>query len=77
MSKLPLVSGVAMCRLLEGLGFERVRQRGSHVFLSHPDGRVTVVPVHAGEDLGRGLIRAILRDVGLSAKDYLRLRKRR
>jgi predicted RNA binding protein YcfA (HicA-like mRNA interferase family) len=74
MSRLPVISGSAMCALLESLGFVRLRQRGSHVFLAHPDGRVTVVPLHGKEDLGRGLIRTILRDVGLSVDDYLRLR---
>ena len=36
------------------IGFQVVRQRGSHVFLRHPDGRTTVVPVHKGEVIGRG-----------------------
>lgn len=75
MSRLPLISGQAMCALLETLGFEVVRQRGSHVFLSHPDGRSIVVPVHGGEDLGRGLIRTILREANLSVTEYLRRRK--
>lgn len=39
-------------KLLSKIGFEVVRQRGSHVIMKHSDGRVTVVPVHLGEDLG-------------------------
>ncbi len=74
MSKLPLIAGEDLCRLLGQVGFERVRQHGSHVFLAHEDGRTTVVPVHPGEDLGRGLIRRILSEVGLTVEDYLRLR---
>ncbi|MBI4699574.1 MAG: type II toxin-antitoxin system HicA family toxin [Deltaproteobacteria bacterium] len=74
MSRLPLVNGAAMCRLLEQVGFRRVRQRGSHVYMVHADGRATVVPVHGPEDLGRGLIRRILRDSALSVEEYLRLR---
>ncbi|WP_371136142.1 type II toxin-antitoxin system HicA family toxin [Devosia sp.] len=35
------------------LGFERVRQKGSHVFYRHPDGRTTTVPDHSGRDLAQ------------------------
>ncbi|HHV57920.1 MAG TPA: addiction module toxin, HicA family [Firmicutes bacterium] len=31
----------------EDLGFSRVRQKGSHVFFRHPDGRTATVPCHA------------------------------
>jgi predicted RNA binding protein YcfA (HicA-like mRNA interferase family) len=75
MSKLPLISGQGMCALLTKVGFTRVRQKGSHVFMAHPDGRAIVVPVHRGEDLGRGLIRTILSEAQLSLEGYLRLRK--
>ena len=43
------------------------------MILKHTDGRVTVVPVHSGEEIGRGLLSRILKDVGLSRKDYLDL----
>ena len=42
-------------KLLNMIGFVSVRQRGGHVVLKHPDGRVAVVPVHPGEDVGRGI----------------------
>ena len=38
-----------------------VRIKGSHHFLRHADGRITVVPVHAGETIP-GLMSKILRD---------------
>ena len=47
-------------------GFEVVRVKGSHHFMRHPDGRTTVVPVHAGEATGRGLLSKILRDCELT-----------
>jgi predicted RNA binding protein YcfA (HicA-like mRNA interferase family) len=61
-----------MDRLLRGLGFAWVRQRGSHVFYRHPDGRATSVPHHKGRDLPLPLIRAILADVRLSPEEFLR-----
>ena len=43
-----------------------VRVKGSHYFVRHSDGRATVVPVHAGETLGPGLMASILRDLKLT-----------
>ncbi len=69
MSRLPRIKGKQLVRAPERKGFEVVRTRGSHVFLKHPDGRATAVPVHAGENVGPGLLRAILRDVKMSAEE--------
>jgi predicted RNA binding protein YcfA (HicA-like mRNA interferase family) len=65
-SRLPSLSGRALVAALKRLGFEVVRVKGSHHYLQHPDGRATVVPVHAGEDIGRGLLAKILRDAEIS-----------
>jgi predicted RNA binding protein YcfA (HicA-like mRNA interferase family) len=62
-----------MRQILENLGFKLVRQKGSHQFFQHPDGRATVVPYHSGEDLSRGLVRRILRDIEISREDFLKL----
>jgi predicted RNA binding protein YcfA (HicA-like mRNA interferase family) len=62
----PASTGHAVVAALRRLGFEVTRARGSHSFLRHPDGRATVVPVHRGEDLGRGLLAKILRDAKLT-----------
>ena len=66
MTRLPRIRGKEFIRILEKIGFRVVRTRGSHVFLRHVDGRVTTVPVHAGEVLGPGLLRSILRAVELT-----------
>ena len=71
MTRLPRISGKEAVRILRGIGFQVVRTRGSHVFLRHPDGRVTTVPVHSGETLGPGLLRSILRDVELSIEEFV------
>jgi predicted RNA binding protein YcfA (HicA-like mRNA interferase family) len=41
MSRLPIVNFKTMEKVLLHLGFEAIRQKGSHVFYRHPDGRVT------------------------------------
>ena len=76
MPSLPVLSGRDLIRILTRKGFEVVRQRGSHVRLTHADGRVVTVPVHAGRDIGRGLLRKILRDAELSREELNALRQR-
>lgn len=71
MTRLPRISGKEAVRILRGIGFLVVRTRGSHVFLRHPDARVTTVPVHSGETSGPGLLRSILRDVELSVEELV------
>ncbi|MDI3543200.1 MAG: hypothetical protein PWP57_804 [Candidatus Atribacteria bacterium] len=66
MSKLPLVDAKTMEQLLLRLGFEKIRQKGSHVFYRHSDGRTTTIPHHPGRNLARPLIREILREIELS-----------
>lgn len=70
MSRLPIVDFRTMERLLLHLGFIAVRQKGSHVFYRHPDGRTTTVPNHPGRDLARPLIREILREIGLTPAEF-------
>jgi len=60
-------------RLLRLLGFRIVRRRGSHYVLKHEDGRVTVVPVHAGEKIGRGLLLKIAKDAKLSKEQFVKM----
>jgi len=69
MSRSPRVTGGELIAGLAKAGFKVVRVRGSHHFLCHEDGRSTVVPVHAGETLGPGLLKKILRDCKLTAED--------
>ena len=76
MTRPPIVSARTMERVLFHLRFERVRQRGSHVFYRHPDGRTTVVPFHRGRDLGRPLLREILREIEISAQQFQEILRR-
>jgi predicted RNA binding protein YcfA (HicA-like mRNA interferase family) len=60
-------------KVLVRLGFKPVRQRGSHVILKREDGKVIVVPVHRGEEIGRGLLSKIIKDASLTREEFLRL----
>lgn len=73
MTKLPALTGKALIAALGGIGFEVIRAKGSHHYLRHPDGRSTVVPLHAGETIGSGLMAKVLRDYELTRDDLQRL----
>ena len=66
MTRLPVVDFRTMEKALLKLGFQVVRQKGSHFFYRHPDGRTTTLPCHPGRDFARPLIREILREIKLS-----------
>jgi len=59
-----------MEKVLLRLGFSIARQKGSHVFYRHPDGRTTTVPHRPARDLARPLIREILREVKLTPEQF-------
>jgi predicted RNA binding protein YcfA (HicA-like mRNA interferase family) len=68
--RLPVVSGAQLVAVLERLGWQVLRQRGSHVRLRHPGRSVfLVVPLH--RELKKGTLNGILRDAGLD-RDELR-----
>jgi len=69
MSDFPTITGQHLIKALKKLGFEVVRSKGSHHFLQHADGRSTVVPVHSGETIGRGLLAQIRRDCEISIEE--------
>jgi predicted RNA binding protein YcfA (HicA-like mRNA interferase family) len=73
MSKLPVVSAKELEKILMKLGFQVTRQKGSHRFYKHPDGRYTTLPNYPGEDISRPLIRAIFREIELDVDEYIRL----
>lgn len=60
-------------KILVKIGFVVKRQRGSHVFLKHPDGRAIVIPIHPGEEMGRGLLSKIIKEAKLTRKEFLKL----
>ncbi len=73
MSKLPLVDAKTFEKLLLYLGFEIKRQKGSHVFYRHPDGRYTTLPHHNDRTIGRSLTRSILRQIEITLEEFIEL----
>lgn len=72
MSRLPSLRAREVISVLQKLGFYEVRQKGSHVCFKHEDGRFTLVPKHSRENIGRGLLRQILREIELSPEEFIK-----
>lgn len=71
--KLKPLSPRTIIKALTKIGFQTMRQKGSHLFMEHPDGRTTLISVHKGEDLGRGMIRKIIKDTKLTREEFLKI----
>lgn len=73
--RLPAANAPQTIRALEKAGFEVVRISGSHHLLVHrsDSSRRVTVPFHGAKDLHRGLLRAIIRQAGLSVAEFSKL----
>jgi len=72
-SNFPSITGKHLIKSLKKIGFEVVRGKSSHNFLQHSDGRCTVVPVHQGETIGRGLLAQIMRDCEITSEELKKI----
>lgn len=77
MSRLPIVDFRTLDGALQRLGFALIRQKGSHVFYRHTDGRTTTVPQHPNRDIARPLLREILREIELSPVQFAEILKKK
>lgn len=74
MQELPQLTAIELVKILRKIGFEIIRQKGSHMFMRHADGRTTVVPNHPGEKLDRGLLNKIIKkDIQLTKEEFEKL----
>jgi predicted RNA binding protein YcfA (HicA-like mRNA interferase family) len=71
MARIPILKPREVMRILKNLGFEQIRQRGSHCQFRHPDGRQTTVPDHRGRDISPFLLRQIAKDIGMTIEDFV------
>lgn len=69
MPKLPRVSGADVIRALKRLGFEHVRQSGSHVIMRR-ESKGCVVPMHA--EIKVGTLAGLLRQAEISTEEFTR-----
>ena len=74
MGKVPVLKPKEVITILIQLGFQEVRQRGSHKQFRHLDGRGTTVPFHSGKDISPILLRQICKDIGLAVEEFIQNR---
>lgn len=74
MPRLSPIPSRNLIKIVEKLGFVKDRQVGSHARYEHPDGRKITIAIHSGENIHRGLLRKILRDLNLSPREFEKLR---
>jgi len=68
--KLPLLSGKQVLAALKRLGFREVYRRGSHVKMSHADGRIIVFPYH--DEIDRYTLQGALKDADIDVEAFLK-----
>ena len=70
MSKLPVVSGQELCRILKKIGYSIDHQTGSHIIFRNetPPYRRLTVPDH--KEIAKGTLRSILRQAGLTPEEF-------
>jgi predicted RNA binding protein YcfA (HicA-like mRNA interferase family) len=72
MTKLRPLSARVVFKVLKKMGFERISQKGSHTKWKRPDGRITIVPFHSGEKIGKGLIKKIVSDIKITIDEFFK-----
>jgi predicted RNA binding protein YcfA (HicA-like mRNA interferase family) len=70
-SKQPVINSKDLVKKLEKKGFFFVRQSGSHAIYQNSEGIKTTIPIHGKKDLGKGLLKQIMKDTGLTNEDLL------
>ncbi len=73
MPKLPHVSGAEVQRALERLGFQKVRQSGSHVIMKR-ESKGCVVPMHS--EVKVGTLAGVLRQADVSSEEFIQALRR-
>jgi predicted RNA binding protein YcfA (HicA-like mRNA interferase family) len=71
MGNIPILKPKEVITILEKLGFQEVRQKGSHKQFRHSDGRFTTVSIHQGRDISPILLRQIIKDIHLTIEEFL------
>jgi predicted RNA binding protein YcfA (HicA-like mRNA interferase family) len=74
MGTVPILKPQEVVTILTRLGFQEIRQRGSHKQFRHTDGRGTTVPFHPGRDISPILLRQICKDIRITIEEFIQNR---
>ena len=77
MTRLPPLKAKEVIKGLQALGFERIRQKGSHTILHHEDCRRAPIPIHPTKTISPYLLSDILKQLEVEEDEFLRAVGRR
>lgn len=70
-NKLPILKTNEVLRILLKYGFQAKRKKGSHLILAKNNKRI-VIPIHEGRDVPKGTLLNIIKQAGLTKKEFLK-----
>jgi len=75
LSRLRVIGGRELCKVLKKIGYEIDHQTGSHLILrnKYPPFRRLTVPDH--KEIAKGTLRSIIREAGLTLTEFNKLFK--
>ena len=77
MTKLPPLKAREVVKGLQTLGFEKVRQKGSHAIFHHLDCRRVPIPIHPAKSISPYFLSDILKQLGINEDEFLQAIGRR
>jgi len=70
--RLPILKSQKIIRVLKKVGFEEIRQTGSHLILANKTmKKIIPIPIH-NKDIKRGLLISIVKQAGLTAEEFIK-----
>ena len=69
MPALPVLSGRKAIRVFEKLGWQVVRQHGSHIILVK-EGEVTTLSIPDHKEVAKGTLRSLIRAAGITVDEF-------
>jgi len=73
--KIPPLSPEKLIKILQKAGFRTMRQKGSHIIMMNDKRTRIVIPVHPGREVKPGLVRAIIKEAGITREEFIKLLK--
>jgi predicted RNA binding protein YcfA (HicA-like mRNA interferase family) len=71
MTKIPPLKAKEVAKVLLALGFEKVRQKGSHALFHHIDCRRAPIPIHPSKTISPYLLSDILKQLKITEEEFL------
>jgi predicted RNA binding protein YcfA (HicA-like mRNA interferase family) len=72
MTKLPPLKAREVLKGLQAIGFEKIRQKGSHAIFHHQDCRRASIPVHPAKTISPYLLSDILKQLKIGEEEFLK-----